>query len=257
VSRVTSRDGTQIAYERTGGGRALILVGGGLDDGAENAPLGPALAERFTVFNYARRGRGESGDTAPYALEREVEDIEALIAAAGGSAHLFGASSGGALALEAAASGLAVERIAIYEVPYFVDDDGVRRWREYVEALRAALADGRRSDALELFMRVAGSSEEGIAGARQSPMWPGLEALAHTLAYDAACLRDGRPPARFARIAQPVLVITGGMGGAFFDQAADALTALIPRTERLALDGASHMVDATVLAPVLDRFFSG
>jgi pimeloyl-ACP methyl ester carboxylesterase len=254
MSRVTSRDGTPLAYERTGTGPALILVGGGLDDGAENAPLGPALAERFTVLNYARRGRGASGDTPPYALERELEDLEALIEVAGGSAHLFGASSGGALALEAAAAGLAVDRVAVYEVPYSVDD--AARWHAYVEALHAALADGRRGDALELFMRVAGAPEEGIAGARESSLWPGLEELAPTLAYDAACLRDGRPPAHFARIDRPVLVITGGQGGPFFDQAADAVCALVPRAERLALEGAPHMVDATLLAPVLDRFLS-
>jgi hypothetical protein len=142
-------------------------------------------------------------------------------------------------------------------VPYFTDDAGAARWQAYVEALHAALADGRRGDALELFMRVAGSTDEAIAGARGSPMWPGLEAIAHTLAYDAACLRDGRVPAHFARVAQPVLVVTGGLGGPFFEQAADALASTLPAGERLALDGASHMVDATVLAPVLDGFFSG
>jgi pimeloyl-ACP methyl ester carboxylesterase len=118
LSRVTSsKDGTDIAYERMGSGPAVILVGGGLDDGAENAPLAPELAEQFTVYNYARRGRGESGDTLPYAVAREIEDLDALIAEAGGSAHLYGVSSGGALALEAAAAGLAVDGIALYEVP--------------------------------------------------------------------------------------------------------------------------------------------
>ena len=167
--RVTSTDGTRIAYERAGSGPAVILVGGGLDDGSENAPLAPALAERFTVYNYARRGRGESGDTLPYAVEREIDDIDALIAEAGGSAHLYGVSSGGALALEAGAAGLAVDRIAVYEVPYLVADDMGEQWREYVDQLRLALAAGRRGDAIELFMRVAGSSEEGIASARSSP----------------------------------------------------------------------------------------
>ena len=105
--RVTSNDGTTIAYDRKGSGPAVVLVGGALDDGAENASLVPALAEHFTVYNYARRGRGASGFTEPYAVEREIEDLDALIAEAGGSAHLFGASSGGALALEAAAAGSA------------------------------------------------------------------------------------------------------------------------------------------------------
>lgn len=118
--RVTSNDGTTIAYDREGSGPAVILVGGALDEGVENAPLAPALAEHFTVYNYARRGRGASGFTEPYAVEREIEDLDALIAEAGGSAHLFGASSGGALALEAAAAGSAIDTIAVWEVPYAV-----------------------------------------------------------------------------------------------------------------------------------------
>jgi pimeloyl-ACP methyl ester carboxylesterase len=239
-------------------------VGGGLDDGSENASLAHALAGHLTVFNYARRGRGESGDTPPYAVEREIEDLQALVAEAGGSAHVYGVSSGGALALEAAAAGIAIDRIAVYEVPYDADDEGAERHGEYVEKLDALLADGRRGDALELFMRMAGSSEEGIAGARESPMWPGLEAIAPTLAYDAACLGDGRPPsARLAQIATPTLVITGGtpdphtagLGSEFFHRAADAIVASMPRAERLILKGQTHVVDPSVLAPVLRRFF--
>jgi hypothetical protein len=266
--RVTSKDGTSIAYDRQGGGPAVILVGGGLDDGSENAPLVPALAERFTVYNYARRGRGGSGDTRPYTLEREIEDLQALVAEAGGSAHLYGVSSGGALAIEATAAGLAVDRLAVYEVPYLVADDMVRGWRRYVEELRAVLAEDRRGDALELFMRLAGSSEEDIAGARSSPFWPGLEALAHTLAYDAACVGDGRPPtARLATITRPTLVLTGGvspdaqvgMGGLppdLFDRAADAIAASVPRAERLTLAGQGHVADPKVVVPVLERFFT-
>jgi pimeloyl-ACP methyl ester carboxylesterase len=262
VRHVISKDGTAIAYDRSGDGPAVILVGGGLTDRAENAPLGPELADRFTVFNYDRRGRGESGDTQPYAMEREIEDLEALVAEAGGSAHLYGISSGGALALEAAAAGVAVGRLAVYEVPYFVG--GSRRWQEYVDGLGTALAEGRRSDALELFMRLAGASEDGIEGAKSSPVWPGLEAIAHTLAYDAACLGDGSPPtARLARITQPTLVTTGAtpdshMGGLapdFFDRAADAIAAAIPGAERRVVKGQSHVVDAKTFAPVLARFF--
>jgi pimeloyl-ACP methyl ester carboxylesterase len=264
MNHVTSKDGTSIAYERGGSGPAVILVGGGFVDRSENAPLATELAEQFTVYNYDRRGRGDSGDTLPYAVEREVEDIEALIAEAGGPAHLYGASSGGALALEAAAAGVAVDRLAVYEVPYNMADDGPQRWREYVQQLEALLAEGRRGDAAELFMRVAGASEEMIAGARSSPAWPGLEALAHTLAYDAACMGDGQPPtARLATITRPILVATGGAspdsfvagGGSFFDQAADAIAASIPQAERQTLAGQTHMVDPKALAPVLERFF--
>jgi pimeloyl-ACP methyl ester carboxylesterase len=262
--KTRSQDGTSIAYERAGRGPAVILIGGGIDDGSENAPLALELADRFTVFNYARRGRGDSGDTLPYALEREIEDIDALIAEAGGSAHLFGASSGGALALEAAAAGLAIDAVAVYEVPYNMADDWPQQWRDYVDELEALLADGRRGDALELFMRLGGSSEEAIAGARSAPFWPALEALAPTLAYDAACLGDGQPPAvRLARITQPTLVATGGPhepGSASWvlalDAAADAMAASIPRGERQILEGQGHVVDPKVFAPVLEAFFT-
>ena len=216
MSRVTSKDGTSIAYDRLGGGPAVILVGGGLVDPVtgragrwENAPLAAELAERFTVYNYDRRGRGDSADTLPYAVERELEDLEALIGEASGTAHLYGVSSGGALALEATAAGIAADKLAVYEVPY-----GVSGWRDYVEQLGSVLAEDRRGAAVELFMRAAGASEGDIARARSSPMWPGLEAIAHTLAYDAACLGDGQPPtARLATITRPTLVATGGGGG--------------------------------------------
>jgi pimeloyl-ACP methyl ester carboxylesterase len=266
MDRVTSKDGTSIAYDRQGSGPAVILVGGAFVDRSENAPLAAELAGHFTVYNYDRRGRGQSGDTLPYAVEREVEDLEALIAEAGGSAHLYGISSGGALAMEAAAAGVAVDRLAVYEVPYNLAEDGPQRQREYVERLEALLAEGRRGDAAELFMRVAGATEEMIAGARSSPVWPGLEALAHTLAYDAACMGDGRPPAdRLARITCPTLVLAGGGSaesfvagaGDFFERAADAIAASIPYAQRQTLEGQTHMVDPKALAPVLQRFFSG
>jgi pimeloyl-ACP methyl ester carboxylesterase len=262
MSQVTSKDGTAIAYDRQGNGPAVVLVGGGLVDPAtgragrwENAPLAAELAARFTVYNYDRRGRADSGDTQPYAVERELEDLDAMIAEAGGRAHLYGVSSGGALTLEAAAAGLAVDRLGVYEVPYFVADDALQRWREYVEQLGSALGEGRRGDAVELFMRVAGATHEMVAGARSSPVWPGLEEVAHTLAYDAACIGDGRPPtARLATIIRPVLVATGG-GEGFFEQAADAIAAGVPKAERLTLEGQTHVADPKVVAPVLERFF--
>lgn len=171
MSKLTSSDGTSIAYNRRGSGPAVILVGGGLVDPAtgragraENAPLAAELAGHFTVYNYDRRGRAESGDTLPYAVEREIEDIEALIGDAGGSAHLYGLSSGGALALEAAAAGLPVDSVAVYEVPYSVGEYASQSWRDYSEALGTVLAEGRRGDAVELFMRLAGASEDDIVG---------------------------------------------------------------------------------------------
>lgn len=266
MDHVTSKDGTPIAYERQGSGPAVILVGGGLDDGSENAPLAAELAGRYTAYNYARRGRGESGDTLPYAVEREIEDIDALVSAAGGSAHLYGVSSGGALALRAAAAGLAIGRIAVYEVPYCVSGDMARRSREYVERLGPALAGGTPGDGLALFMRLAGYSDEEIAGARGAPVWPGLLALEHTLAYDAACMGDYRPPTDLlATITQPTLVATGavapdaqaGMGAMpadFFGQAADAIIASVPNAERRVIEGSGHVADPKAVAAVLAEF---
>jgi pimeloyl-ACP methyl ester carboxylesterase len=257
VSHVTSKDGTPIAYERSGSGPTLVLVGGGLDDGSENAPLVPELAMSFTVVNYSRRGRGGSGDTQPYSLGREIEDIDALIAASGGSAHVYGVSSGGALAIEAAATGSAIDRLAVYEVPYMIAEEVARGWQRYLDQLGPALAEGRRGDAIELFMEVAGSSEDDIEGAKRSPFWPGLEEVAHTLAYDAACLGDGRPPtARLRKITQPTLVATGG-GDELFEQAADAIAASIPNAERLTIEGQGHVAAPVAVGEMLERFFLG
>jgi pimeloyl-ACP methyl ester carboxylesterase len=252
---VRSRDGTVIAYTRQGRGPALILVTGGLDDGSENAPLAAASASSFTAFSFNRRGRAASGDTPPYALEREIEDIDALIREAGGSAYLYGVSTGGALVLEGAAAGLAVDALAVYEVPYMTSGPAIQAWREYVGRLEVALAAGDRGQAGELFMRLAGSPEEQISEARNSPYWPGVEALAHTLAYDAACLGDGAPPTdRLATITQPTLVVTGGRDE-LFESAARAIEASMPHAERLVLQGQGHVVDPVAMASALTQFF--
>ena len=254
MDHVTSADGTSIAYQRDGSGPAVILIGGGLDDGSENAPLARELAEYFTVYNFARRGRGDSGDTQPYAVQREIEDIEAIAALAGGSANLVGVSSGGMLALDAAAAGLPVGRLAVYEVPYDTSADAEERAREYRNQLRATLAEGRRGDALALFMQLAGSSENDIADAMKSPYWHGLENLAHTLAYDAALY--GPPPIdRLARITQLTLVSTGG-SNYYFEQAGDAVAAMVAHAERRVIAGQGHVVDPKIMAAALTRFFS-
>jgi pimeloyl-ACP methyl ester carboxylesterase len=199
-------------------------------------------------------------------VDREIEDIEALITAAGGSAHLYGVSSGGGLALEAAAALDKIGKVAVYEVPYCVAGDTPQRAREYVEKLGPALAAGRRGEAAEFFFRLVGSSDEEIAGVRNSPYWAGLEAIAHTLAYEAACMAEFTPPTdRLARVIQPTLVLTGqagqdshvaGLPVDFFDQAADAIAASVPDAQRQTLDGQTHIVDPKKLAPVLGRFFN-
>ncbi|SDT24050.1 alpha/beta fold hydrolase [Jiangella sp. DSM 45060] len=267
MPHVTSADGTAIGYDLiSDDGPAVVLVGGGLDDGSENAPLGEHLAAAgFAVVNYRRRGRGDSGDTAPYAVEREVEDLAAVIEAAGGRAHLFGASSGGALALEAAAAGLPVDRVAVHEVPYLVVEPMVAAWRAYVAELGAALDRGGRDEALRLFMRLAGSPDEQIAAAEAAPVWPALRELAPTLRYDAACLGDGQPPAdRLAAVTQPVLLSTGvtadphsaGLPVDFFGAAADAAAASLPDARRLTVEVAGHVADPALLAPELAAFYT-
>lgn len=260
---VISQDSTKIAYEQQGTGPALILVGGGLDDGSENRQHISALAQYFTVFNYARRGRGMSGDTHPYSIEREIEDIKALISETDGPVYLFGASSGGALVLEAAMAGLNIDKLAVYEVPYSVDEYMINAWQEYRTQLTNALLQDDNDLALEHFMRLAGSSETDIEGAKKSEFWPGMLTLAPTLAYDAACLGDGRVPKGLSAISQPTLVMTGtvmapGMQDlqpSFFSEAAKIIAKKLPHSQYRTLDGESHQVDSEKLAAVLHQFF--
>ncbi|GAB2760566.1 alpha/beta fold hydrolase [Streptomyces bullii] len=255
--KTVSRDGTSLAYQRTGQGPAVILVSGAMSTGATVAPLAGPLSRRFDVIVHDRRGRGESGDTAPYAVEREVEDLAALIDAAGGEASLYGISSGGALVLRAAASGLPVRRVAVYEVPYAVDEADLQRRREYTERLTRALAEDRRGDAVELFLRETGLAEEMIRGARQSPMWSDMETIAPTLAYDDACMGDsGVPRDLLASVTVPVLSVAGGASPEWMRQAARAVAEAAPNGTYRTLEDQTHMVDPNVLAPVLAEFFA-
>jgi pimeloyl-ACP methyl ester carboxylesterase len=254
--KTISRDGTPIAYESAGRGPAVVLVSGAMSTGATVAPLAGPLSDRFRVVWYDRRGRGESGDTTPYAVAREVEDLAALIAAVGGEASLCGISSGGALALEAAASGLPVRRVAVYETPFAVYEGGEKDLAEYTRGLLEALAQGRRGDAVELFLRLTGMAEEMIQGARQSPMWVGMESLAPSLAYDNAVLGDGPVPReRLASITAPVLAVAGGASPAWMREAARTVAEAAPDGTYRSLEGQTHMVDPSALAPVLAEFF--
>lgn len=256
MSKVTSRDGTTIAFDRMGEGPPVILVCGGSVDRMSNAPLAALLAEHFTVFNYDRRGRGDSGDTAPYAVDREVEDIEALIAEAGGSTLLYGTSSGAALALEAAASGLPITKLALWEPP-FILDERARPPANQVETYNELVAAGRRGDAVEFFMtKVVGMPAEFVAEARNAPWWPAQEALAHTLAYDATIMGDySLPTERAASVKAPTLVIAGGSDFPWMRETAQALAEAFPDGQTRTLEGQGHDVDPAVLAPALVEFF--
>ena len=193
---VTSKDGTTIAFDQSGKGPAIILVGGAFEQRAmdsETAQLAalPLLAQHFTVFHYDRRGRGDSTDTQPYAVEREIEDIEALINGAGGSAFVFGISSGAALAMETAIKlGDKIKKLAMYEAPYNDDDTARQAWMDYRKQLKELLAADRRGDAVALFMMLLGMPADQVPEMQQHPMWPTFEAVAPTLAYDAAVMGE-------------------------------------------------------------------
>ncbi len=253
MDKVRSSDGTTIAFDRLGAGTPVILVSGGASTGrAIHAQLAELLAADFTVLNYDRRGRGDSGDTPPYAIEREIQDLNDVITEAGGAAALFGNSSGAVLALHAAAAGLPVTKLALWEPPFMLDPDAPRRQREYVAQLTKLLEAGRRGDAMALFMKTVGLPGEMIAGMRQAPMWSGLEALAHTLAYDAAIMGDGMlPTGLVASIKAPTLVLDGSDTGAWAADSAKALSAALPNAQRRTLTGQNHNVASDVLAPVL------
>jgi pimeloyl-ACP methyl ester carboxylesterase len=258
MNTVVSPDGTTIALDRLGAGPPVVLVGGGSVDRTSNAPLAELLATDFTVFNIDRRGRGDSGDTPPYAVERELEDIAAVLEEAGGSANLYGHSGGAALALHAAAAGLPVRRLALWEPPYILDATR-RPPADHVEQLEKLLAEGRRGDAAAYFLReVVRAPAEFVAQARTQPWWAGQEALAHTLAYDARILGDyALPTGRAESVGVPTLVLAGGVDFPWMRDTAQALASALPNGEVRFLDGQGHAdVDPTVLAPVLKDFFA-
>lgn len=251
MDTVRSSDGTEIAYDRVGEGPALVYVGGALNDRQSGAPLAKLLAGEFTVYNYDRRGRGGSGDTPPYSADKEVDDLHAVIEAAGGEAAVYGISSGGVLALRAAARGVPISRLVMYEPPISRDDERGAD-EEYGRKLTAALAAGLRGEAVELFLNRVGIPGEIIAQIRRSPGWPGLEALAPTLVYDGAVLdfADGPPTPPV-----PALVLSGEASPAWFRRAADKLAERLPQGEHRTLPRQTHDVAPGALVPVLTEFF--
>jgi pimeloyl-ACP methyl ester carboxylesterase len=262
METVNSSDGTAIAFDQSGDGPPVVLVCGASTDRSANAPLAALLAPHFTVFNYDRRGRGDSGDTAPYAVEHEIKDLEALINEAGGSAFVFGSSSGANLALEAAAQGLAIMKLALWEPNFIVNDGRPPLPKVYVEQLTQLVSSGRRGEAVEFFMtKAVGVPVEFVTPMRDMPMWSAMEQVAHTLAYDGTIVRDdmaGNPVSaeRWVSLTVPSLVIDGGTT-LWLSDGARALADALPDARRRTLEGQPHNVAPEAIAPALEEFFAG
>ncbi len=256
MEAVISADGTVIAFDQLGAGRPLIMAVGAFNTRATTAPLAAAMQERFTILNYDRRGRGDSGDTPPYSVEREIEDLDALIAKAGGSAAVFGYSSGANLALQAAARGLAITALALYEPPFVIDGRHPRPPADLAARLAALIAADRRGDAVELYQTEAiGMPEEIISQMRHAPFRPTLEEIAPTLVYDATIIGDLTLPTELLASTQtPTLVIEGEQSPPVMREAARAVADALPNGRRCTLAGETHEISPHATAAALDDF---
>ncbi len=258
MKTVVSRDGTRIAYETLGSGSPLILVDGAFGSRAFGplSLLSQRLAPFFTVYTYDRRGRNDSGDTPPYTIHREIEDISALIQAAGSPVGVYGISSGAILALEAAAEGVAIRKLAVFEPPYvaeggrYLPGDAARRVSEMITS-------GRREEAVEFFLlQMMGVPREVVRRMRREPTWKALESVAHTLPYDIRLVGDGTVPARrLIRIGIPTLVLSGSDSAPDLQKAAREVANVLPRAEHRILPGQTHDASPEVIAPLLVEFF--
>jgi pimeloyl-ACP methyl ester carboxylesterase len=265
MQTVTSQDGTKIAFDKVGSGPAVILVNGATAYRAFDpsmAQLAELLGKHFTVYNYDRRGRGDSGDTQPFAREREIEDLQALVEDAGGKAMVFGISSGAVLSLDAAAVTPGITKVVVYEPSLIVDDSRQPVPADYTEHLTTLAAEGKRDEAVAYFLTQAvGIPAEYIGGIKQDQAtWSGVTGVAHTIAYDAAFIgtvMQGKPlpTDRWVKVTLPVLVADGGASDAWVHHGADALAKVLPHASRQTLEGQTHEVDPKVLAPVIIAFF--
>jgi pimeloyl-ACP methyl ester carboxylesterase len=259
MSTVRSKDGTTIGYDRLGSGAPLLLIDGALCSRSFGPmpKLSPLLAKHFTVFTYDRRGRGESGDKKPYAVRREVEDLDALIGEAGGPVRMFGISSGATLAIRAAAMGLKINKLALYEPPFVADEDGRRRPMEYERRLTDLIESDRRGDAVKYFMTTMVGIPSFIVLIMQlMPMWSRLKALAHTLPYDAAVMGDYSVlESLIASVKASTLIAGGDKSPKKVQKAVRDVSSILPYGTLRWLKNQTHNVKAEVLAPVLVDFF--
>jgi pimeloyl-ACP methyl ester carboxylesterase len=254
VGFARSSDGTRIAFEKAGNGPALVIVGGALSHRTGGKPLADKLMERFTVYTYDRRGRGESGDTKPYAVDRELEDLGALIERAGGKAHVYGVSSGAALSLQAAAKlGPAkVPKLAIYEPPYGQEE---RDFTEQKERVNQLIETGKPGDAAAFFLSAVGMPPQALENMKRSPDWEGIRKMDFTLAYDYAVLGNGAVPETVKLVSVPTLVMDGEKSMDFIHPTADRIAELVPNAQRKTIKGQTHQAAPEAVAPVLIAFF--
>ena len=263
MTTVRSADGTTISYTREGQGPPLILVDGALCSRSFGPmpKLAKQLTPHFTVYTYDRRGRGDSGDTKPYAPAREVEDLEALVALAGDTVYLHGTSSGAALALEAAKHIRSIAKLAVYEAPFIVDDAHAPMPDDWLPRLEQLLADDRPGDAVKMFMRFVDTPAIFTAVMPLTPVWGKLKAAAPTLPYDLTIMHDhqrGMPltSQEWAAVKVPALVAVGGKSPAWMANGTRALAGALPDAIYRTLPGQNHMVKAQAIAPMLTEFFT-
>ena len=254
MEKVQSADGTTIAFERSGTGPALILATGAFNDRTSTRALAGALGSRFTVYAYDRRGRGDSDEAGPYAIERETEDLAAVLDAAalhaaGTLAFVYGHSSGACIALEAAARGLPMRALAVYEPPYATGTT-----RAFAAELSELAAAGRHSEVAERFLRHTGVPARALAEMKEAPYWDRMTTFAGTLPYDAT-LSSAEVPAGLSGVAFPVLALAGGASPAWATGTAAAVGAAVPGAASLVLADQTHAVAPDVLMPVLTEFF--
>lgn len=255
---VTSADGTPISFERSGTGPAVVVIGGGLNNKAMFGTLAELMSERYTVFNYDRRGRGESGDGPAYAVDREVEDLEAVMGAAGETCSVFANCTGGMIAVLAAARGVPMRKLALYEPPYGVDGNRPAYPSDFLDRLRGLAAADRREDAVALFLNSVGFPEEAIAKFKMHEIWPTFEAMAPTVVYDSV-ISDAHGTVPFEllpAITVPTLVIDGGDSPAWVREACERLAGGIPRGRHTRVPGESHLFNQVSGAPILIGFFA-
>jgi pimeloyl-ACP methyl ester carboxylesterase len=254
VAFTTSKDGTKIAFEKVGKGPALVIVGGALSQRNGGKPLAAKLKDRFTVYTYDRRGRGDSGDTKPYAVDREIEDLGALIEQAGHTAYLYGVSSGAALVLQAAAKlgPEKVSKLAVYDAPY---GQGERDFDEQKQRINQLVQTGKPGDAAAFFFSAIGTPPQALEDMKRSPDWESMSKIDFTLAYDYEVLGNGDVPASVKRISVPSLVMVGEKSMPFMHPTADRIAELIPNAQGKTIKGQAHQATPEIMAPVLTGFF--